>query len=403
MRSVWLSAATLSVGLGLVPEVAQAYCTVYQLTACIGQSGVPRAQAGQCLCDIYEWVPRRAINAEDGDAIIVPIDGSGSDIVSLVTTGIGQLHRHALMSFDDGARVRHNTMYIFDEEDGVEGGSDYVELRTPLVGKIRFDADDLTNGRPGAVSQTIDTAYARSRLADTGLVLKPALQINGKITTEPNRPLFEAAVSSARATSSYYKLSDYSQMISMSLPYNVTRQGNLKGSHCSGYLAHFYKAQGLSLPPVSYPAGLRLDVGEVLYDEVRTACRDGIGAWSKIAATITGHFTPCNNIANQVVNCFAGLGCGVLNNDWRDGVGSGSATSPDNLLPASFRYSGTTAYDWDGTTLSSGPIPMTGRIVAHPGVSQAPSTSAASASPFQRAEALRYTGGYYVITNTVTL
>lgn len=397
-----------------LPSTSQAQCSTWDVLTCANLGGVVAARSGACFCDIYEWVPRRVVNADDGDVGIVPIDGRGSDVVATVTQAIGQLHRHAVMYYGDGAYTRHDTMYMSDGEDGSvsDAGGDYVDVLQPLVGKVRLDPDDLTNGLPGAISQTIDDTYARGRLADTGLVLKPELRIVfdrfGNLTyTEPNRAAFERAVTAARSTSAYYKLSDYTDMDSMSRTWSSSRTGDLRGSHCSGYVTNFFRAEGLPIADVTYPEALRQDVAEVLFDEVRDQCRAQTNAWADFLAGISLHWNACSNVANQVVNCFADRGCDDTSNDWRDGVGPGAAVSPDNLLPDSFRYHGATSYDWDGTTLSSSSgsmIPLNGRVVSHPGLAGSePTTSSTSQSPFVRVEAQRFTGGYAVRTSSVRL
>ena len=414
MTRKWIAAATFAAVSFSSPGGASAQCSVWDLTTCAGMGGVVASRSGDCWCDIYEWVPRRAVNASDGDVGVVPIDGRGSEIVATVTQEIGQFHRHAVMFYGDGDYTRHDTMYMADGEDGSESdaGGDYVEVRTPLIGEVRLDGDDLANGLPGAISQTVDDTYDLGRLADTGLVLKPAQQmtfsrLGGTVITEPNRSFFEAAVTAARSTSAYYKLSDYTDMDSMGLAWSSTRTGDLRGSHCSGFVTDAFRDQGLSLANVTYPEALRQDVAEVLFDQVRDECRAETGIWSDLLAGLTLHWSACTNIANQVVNCFADLGCDNTSNDWRDGVGSGSAVSPDNLLPDSFRYTGTRTYDWDGTTLSNGTgpaYPLLGTTVSHPGLSGSePTTSSTSVSPFQRVEALRYSGGYAVLTDSVRL
>lgn len=390
-------------------------CTVADEIECDGMDGIIEQRAHGCWCNVYEWVPRRVINASDGDVGLVPIDGRGSPVVTAVTEAIGQLHRHVVMFYGDGEYTRHDTMYVSDEEDGSSSDSmgDYVPVVVPLIGKVHFDGDALANGLPGALSQTIDDTYDRGRLAATGLVLKPALVMNlatlsGPTFTEVNRSLFEAAVAQARSTAAYYKLSDYTDMASMSRSWSASRVGDLRGSHCSGYATYFYRAQGLSLPDVTYPADLRANVAELLFDEVRGQCQDETGFWKDLGLAVSGHFSACSNLANQVVNCFGDLGCDNTSKDWRTLVSSGSAVSPDNMLPDSFRYAGTTGYDWDGTVLSalsnSGAMPLQGKLVSHPGLSgDSPTTSSTSASPFQRVEALLYSGGYAQLVESVRL
>jgi hypothetical protein len=384
-----------------------ATCTLPQIDDCLDMGGVVDQGPQACWCEIYEWVPRRVINASDGDVGLVPIDGRGSEVVTALTQAIGQLHRHSVMFYGAGSYARHDTMYLADGEDGssADPGGDYVPVLTPLIGNVRFDPDALKNGLPGAISQSIDDIYDRGRLAATGLILKPALTANLEQGGfhEPDRARFEAAVSAARATHGYYKLSDYTHEDSMDRTWSTSRSGDLRGSHCSGYVAYFYRAQGLSLGEVSYPRSLRNAVGELLFDDVRDACRDETGFWDDLLATLSGHWSACTNIANQVVNCFGDLGCGNVSDDWRTQIGTGAAVSPDNLLPASFRYYGLDHdYAWEETTLSTASV--NGTSVAHPGLTGAhASTSANSASPFKRVEALRYSGGYLTRTDRIRL
>lgn len=396
-----------------MPSLASAQCHIHNVIQCAGMGGVAVGRSGDCWCDIYEWVPRRVSNAADGDVGIVPIDGRGSDVVETVTREIGQFHRHAVMFHDDGRQTRHNTMYIADGEDGSDddAGGDYVTLLTPFVGRVRFDGDELQNGLPGAITQSIDDTYNRERLANTGLILKPAMSmsfVNGFFTmTEPNRPAFEDAVNASLSTAAYYKLGDYTDQDSMGRPWSSSRNGDLRGSHCSGYVTEFFRDEGMSIPDVFYPESLREDVADVLFTEVRAECRAKTGFWQDLFLGISGHWRACTNVANQVVNCFSDLGCGDTSNNWRNNVGSGSAVSPDNLLPETFRYSGSQNYNWDGNTLSQGSGPLYhfgGTPVSHPGLSGTePAASANVASPFQRVQALRYTGGYTVLTNSVRL
>lgn len=400
---------------------SQAQCTVANLTTCMAMVGVPRVEGSACVCDIYEWVPRRVANAKNGDVGIVPIDGRGSEIVSSLTQALGQFHRHAVMFYNGGRRTRHNTMYLFDGEDGstADAGGDYVTIYKPLVGKFRFDGDELQNGLPGAIAQTIDETFARGRLAETGLILKPALHLEVNPLspsasweiTEPNRPAFRRAVKAARSTSAYYKVGDYTDQDSMKLPWSTSRTGDLRGSHCSGYITHFFREQGLEIADVRYTKPLRQVVAQQLFDNVVGACHEGLSFWEEAGLSIMGHWNRCSNFGNQVVNCFADLSCFDTSNAWRDAINTGAAVSPDNLLPASFRMTGDSSYDWDGQTLAPA---STGGLVSvvsalgndqeHPGLEgTSPATSATTASPFERVEALTWVGGYYQFVEAIEL
>src|SRR5262249_214416 len=140
-------------------------CTGVQIASCEAmEGGAPVYQIDKCYCDISYWVPRQVTNAKEGDVGLVPIAGNsgGEQLVRATLSAVGQLHRHAVMFYGDGMNVRHNTMY--EEE---------IRVIQPFVGDVRLDRDDLRNGMPGALSQTIDAAFARGRIFIEGLVLKP--------------------------------------------------------------------------------------------------------------------------------------------------------------------------------------------------------------------------------------
>lgn len=73
----------------------------------------------------------------------------------------------------------------------------------------------------------------------------------------------------------------------MSRPWSSTRSGDLRGSHCSGYVTDHFRDEGLPIDDVFYPESLREDVAEVLYEEVRDMCRNETGFWSDLGAAVT--------------------------------------------------------------------------------------------------------------------
>ena len=115
------------------------------------------------------------------------------------------------MFYDNGKMVRHNTMY-----------SSQIGVLTPLVGQVRLDHNDLRNGTPGGISQSIDDAFDTGRLESDGLVLKPK--------SENDRQMFKDAVDRAIDTRVYYKLAEYTDRDHMDLGWSDSRIGNAVGS-----------------------------------------------------------------------------------------------------------------------------------------------------------------------------
>ena len=306
-------------------------CSLDQNSSCIyNRGGLPAYENGICVCYLSVWVPRQVTNAEKGDVGLVPIAGNdgGDPVVRAALGALGQAHRHSVMFYDNGQKIRHDTMY-----------ADQIEVNEPWVGKVSLDADQLRNGTPGAISQSIDDAFADGSLVDDGLLLKPGSSYINLFTGEKTdaRPLFKDAVDLAIATPAYYKLSDYTDMTSMLLPWRSSGVGDLRGSHCSGYISWAFGQVGLAITPVSYDEDVRRDVAGAVHDAVVDSVNESLDGKSGLGTFVVHLFKPnaAENIANQVVNCFAGLDCASTDPDWRTlGPGDGLASSPDNLLPS---------------------------------------------------------------------
>jgi hypothetical protein len=331
------------------------------------QGGVASFEDEQCVCTVYEWVPRQITNADKGDVGIVPIAGNsgGDEIVRAALSAAGQAHRHAVMFYSSGTMVRHNTMY-----------SSQIAVVTPFVGPVRLDNNDLRNGTPGAISQSIDDAFDNGRLEDEGLVLMPK--------SESDRQMFKDAVSRAIDTSAYYKLAEYTDQDHMDLGWSDSRIGNLRGTHCSGYVTWAFAQVGFNIPAVFYDEDIRRQVALAVYDSTFDSVQDSMDGKGGLESFAISVFKPdaAENIANQVTNCFAGLGCNNLEPDWdTKGPGTGWATSPDNLLPKSFLYAGSQTYEWNSKVLSAGNVSI---------------DTGTTSSPFTRVEAQIVGGGYYV-------
>lgn len=369
-----LPAAASAVGVD--PDTGEIYdpignCDAEAIVDCQDLGGEISTPGDDCICEVEAWVSRRFTNASKGDVNLVANgDGRGSPLVSLITDELGQTHRHALVFLDNGRNVRHDSMD--------DPGTKYV-----FPSGVRLDPADLRNGLPGTVSQTVDEAWEWGRLGDDGLVLKPrqmtsVSRISGRTTvSEPNRPLFEDAADIAEANEGYYKISDYTEMVGMDLSLIGDRDDDdLRGTHCSGFVHFAFTEAGLPISNHFYDEALRQDVAEAAYDQIRSDVHGTLGLGIVILPDAA------DDIANQVVNCFAGLGCDNISNDWEDGVGDGEAVSPDNLLPTSFTLAGSGSTVWNGRTKSAGQTLSNEEFGA-------PTT------PFRRLEPQTMTGGYW--------
>ncbi|HYC01487.1 MAG TPA: hypothetical protein VEC57_20315 [Candidatus Limnocylindrales bacterium] len=290
----------------------------------------------RCRCIVWEMTDPQVTNAAKGAVGLVPVsDGGGEDIVRLIMNTLGQNHRHAVI-FTSPSEIRHNTSYDEIDEDDLESNN---KLK-PAV---------LRNAQPGITSESVSSALATERLGYSGLLLKTAPDIISQAGAE-------AAADVALATEGYYKISDYSGLDGMVLPYagpgtNDYDTDDLKGTMCSGLVHYAYTDVGFVLTETFYGASIRNDVAEILHDQIKDDIKAGLGFWQAIGNFLTGS---ANKIANQVTNCFAGLGCDDNTDTWESGVGSANTVSPDNLLPEEFDVTGSGEAPWGNGFIEAG-------------------------------------------------
>jgi len=290
----------------------------------------------RCKCIVDQLVGAQVVNAEKGDVGLVPLDTpGGEDIVKTIFRAIEQNHRHAVI-FLDAHTIRHDTSYDEITED------DLLDANELKLGP-------LDNAEPGIVTESVEEALASGRLAYTGLLLKPGADFI--------RPAFEDAADAALGAEGYYKISDYSGLVGMTYPYSAPGTASWetlerKGTMCSGLVDWAFGQAGMIVSDGFYSASLRNDVAEVLHQTIEDQIAASLGFWETIGSfLITGSK---KKIANQVVNCFAGLGCDDNTDTWKSGVGSAYSVSPDNLLPEEFTLQGTGCAPWGSVEICAG-------------------------------------------------
>jgi hypothetical protein len=317
----------------------------------------------RCTCVVDKLVGAQVVNAEKGDVGLVPLSApGGEDIVVTIFNAIEQRHRHAVI-FLGPHRIRHNTAY--DEPD-----------QDDMLDNNEFKLGPLNNATPGVTTESVASAIANGRLAYEGLLLKPA--------ADWIRPLFEVAADEASGVEGYYKISDYSGLDGMALPYGTAGTANwedneLRGTMCSGLVHWAFTQAGFVVSETFYPASLRDDVADVLYDTVKDEIGANLGFFEEIGSFL---FTGTQKkLANQIVNCFAGLGCDDNSDTWKRGVGSAWSVSPDNLLPQQFTLQGSGCAPWGDREICAGDV------VVNP--------DGASVTPFLRVEPMQYLGSHW--------
>ncbi len=372
----WVFGAMIAAAWALGAETAAA-CNLAQINVCMtqfpGSVATPDA-TGRCQCVVFSTEPRRVTNARRGDVGLVPIfTGRGSPVVRAALAAVGQNHRHSVLFLNNGRNIRHSTL----DDDAV------TSVRMPV---FHLNAVDLMNGRPGIISQSVDDAFDGENLDDVGLILKPQSEGGVCFIGQPcvtDRDRFESAATLATTTFGYYKLSDYTDLDSMSLPYAPWLLGNdQRGSHCSGFLRYLFEQQGYSIPLVQYGEAVRQGAADDIFSVVRADVEQKLRDQGGLGLYPNGP----TNAANQITNCFADLGCDNYSDDWRAGrvgVGTGQSVSPDNLLPQQFTLRGG-SYTWDGAVRNAG------AAITNSGGN--------TSTPFQRVEVQQMSGGGIIRT-----
>ncbi|MCO4763285.1 MAG: hypothetical protein KC502_17340 [Myxococcales bacterium] len=325
-----------------------------------------------CTCIVFDQVGAQVTNAAKGDAALVPLhDGGGDDIVRVIMGALGQRHRHVVMFSDAGKHVRHTTAENDLQPEDLENG------------KTRIKPALLRNAMPGMLTNSVGEALITQRLGYQGLILKPAYEFF--------RPYFEDAADIADETDGYYKISDYSDLEGMTKTYaefgtSAYDDQSLRGTMCSGFVHHAFTEAGTVISLRTYSADLRDEIAVVLFDTVKATILGSTNWFKKIISYV--FVGTAKKVANQVTNCFAGLGCADNKDTWKSGVGAGTTVSPDNLMPTNFTLGGAGTAPWGaGTTLAGATLT---------------NEHGAAMTPFQRVEPMVLAASYWKKTVLTT-
>ena len=275
----------------------------------------------------WKWIPS-GINADRGDAVL-SADAQG--VIGALLGSIHQTWTHSGMATDNGYTIRHNTMYMENVE--VIYNTFLGIKTTPKM----LNATQLRDGNPGIITESTSNAFGADGVSSFnytgGVVLKPRNE-------SAQRSRLQAAAGKMEYLNAYYRVYAYTNM--SGLPLANYKQSNV-GNHCSGTIWHSNNFAGNALNTTYYSPSLRQAGASVLAANIRSAVADDAGWFGNIILSLFDSGAK-DRVANQVVNCFAFNDCGNTGSRWQNGVGSGTAVSPDNLLPS--RYANTQGYYW---------------------------------------------------------
>jgi len=261
------------------------------------------------------WVPPE-INATKGDIVLSgtpETSGVNGSMISDILAVLGCWWSHSGIVVDDGATMRHNTMYM-DEIEQLTNGCGIPYMLNP---------DQLSNGMPGILSEDMETAFNGE---------KAIFHVAGSVILKPSaaneaayRPFLETVADTLIGLAAYYRVYAYTNFFQMD---NVDYYIKGRGNHCSGtcWYANYFAGKQMNTPLITND--LIQEATLALYANVKGEVEDQVGCGKLFAPDVA------EDIANQVVNTFAFDRADDLSPYWRthlDGVTS-EAVAPDHLL-----------------------------------------------------------------------
>lgn len=291
-----------------------------------GQPIGPEPNIPDDFVPVLPWCARVAssVNGAKGDILLT--EASDGPIRAILQS-VGQRFTHSGMLLSSG-RVRHNTME--------------VERVAVDTSNLRLNPNHLQNGRPGTVTQGIDRAFFGD-VNNFGQFISSTREFFAGRTTilagNNNLPsgakgFRTKAADRIASMDGNYRLFAYTNM-NWRDPF---RRSNNDGNHCSGTIFHALdRADAPGIGLFDYTAQQRDQAAPVLFENIRSKVRnEDLGFWGSLANVFTGitstaHTRMARNVGNQVVNCMAFNRCSDLGSGWKNGVGSGSAVSPQDL------------------------------------------------------------------------
>jgi len=308
--------------------------------------------SGPLFAGHWVWVPA-GINATKGD-IVLSAEGEG--VIGALLGSLNQTWTHTGMAMDNGYTIRHNTMYMENVE--VIYNSFWGIKTTPKY----LNGSQLQSGQPGIITESVSNAYGADGTVSFVMYTYRDGQVinNNALVLKPRsesawRSRLHTAAAKMAWMNAYYNVYAYSNHYDFT--YSSSKVTS-RGHHCSGTVWWANVKAGNSMLTTWYSSSLRQSGAAVLHSGIRQSVADDAGWFGNIILSLFDSGAK-DRIANQVVNCFAFDDCWNTNSRWRNGVGSGTAVSPDNLLPTG--YANVQGYYWgnqDPNGPTGMPVPM---------------------------------------------
>jgi hypothetical protein len=255
---------------------------------------------------------------------------------------IGESRSHSMLSHGPGGSASHATMVLPSMND----------YQTPLSGfcETPLKAAELRDGYPGASVVSAGAIYTYLYGGDgpefvyyqegnpdgsnPGNIVQnflrtgaPAIEVSSREDPGQTLWLFENAAQTSRMNYSLYQYRDLEGV-------NLGEDAWNNGIVCSTFLAWAQARSGVNVEdPLVYSNDVIVRAAQQLHDSVVNDCRNSIGFWGRIKATLTCPLTDvCSRAANQVVNCMTQGDCGNTSDAWQ-GVVADPNTDASSISP----------------------------------------------------------------------
>jgi hypothetical protein len=317
---------------------------VLSLLASLAVLGVAADAAAEQACGYSSsgW------NAPNGAAVFTR--GESGPITAVITS-LGEYRTHSLLSHGPGRAVTHTTMRTPGQNSWPTVCDTPIktnELRSGIPGLERINQGGAYRYIYGADTSDMGTKFVAYQVGDAqraALIGDHVLWDYGLVSQKSEadgsqfiyRPWVRGGVSP-------YVLFQYRN--SEGTPYGGSAYNN--GMVCSTFLAFAHQGAGDNyVAPFTYSHATIANAANSLYSNVKAECKDSLGYWGNIGASVgCPFFDVCGSAGNQVTNCMATTECGSTNGDkWR-AVRDNPAATATSISPD--RVGGWAGHSWGG-------------------------------------------------------
>lgn len=258
----------------------------------------------------------KKINAKKGDVVLT----SNYPLTYQFLKVIGGYWGHCGMVMDDeGTTIRHCNIHMDEVK------IDWYTMLGVKVFPKGFIPENLSNGMPGFITQSIDEAYFSKKpdfFIENGFILRP-LEKN-----EDNcRPYLHKIADKMAEIDGYYRLSS---LIELNQQDDSNQRIKNRGTSCSGaiYFAHKFCGKELNLAEISNDKIKKM--AENVCSYLWTIAKEQYGVIGSSVLKISDLGT---KMGNQVVNTYIADRSADYTDWWKKNIVSTVTIAPDHLLP----------------------------------------------------------------------